>query len=837
MKTKLLLCGFVLILSSTFLLSVGSSRRESQIPLYKNPKLSIQDRVEDLLGKLTLQEKISLLGGTGFGTKPIERLGIPPLKMSDGPLGVRWDKSTAFPAATAMAASWDTSLMYNVGKSIGEELRGKGREVILGPCVNIARIPMGGRDFESYGEDPYLASRMAVGYIEGVQSEGAAATVKHFAANNQEYERGFVDVQVDHRTLNEIYFPAFKAAVEEAKVLCVMSAYNKINGHYCSENDYLLKTKLKQDWKFDGLVMSDWGAVHSTIPTAIGALDLEMPTGKFLNEQALLDSVKAGVVKEEMINDKVRRILSVMFRLGLFDKQLEPDSTLVNTPRHKQVAYRAAVEGIVLLKNRNNILPLNLDKIKSIAVIGPNAVEARTTGGGSAMVSPIYSVSPLEAIQNKFGGKIQINFAEGVKLSGDISALDSKYFYLPDKSEHGIVAEYFDNQDLKGQPKITKVDDQINFNWHGQAPLEGIPGEHFSARWTTRLLADETGDYSLDVASDDGGRLYVDGKLVIDDWNSHPLTLNSYHIHLIKGQFYNIKLEYYQESGASSVKLGIRKMGEEFAADAVDAARKSDIAIVFVGTSNQYETEGKDRDNLTLPNDQDALIDAVKKANKNTVVVLITGSPVLMNDWIDKVDGVVQAWFGGDEAGNAIADVLFGKYNPSGKLPMTFPVKWEDCSAYGSYKKLDSVTVYSDGIFVGYRWFDKHDIKPLFPFGYGLSYTTFSYSDIDAKAAGDSYEVTFKVKNTGKVEGVEIPQLYVHDPDNTIVSPVKELKKFDRISLMPGETKVVKFILKKTDFAHYDADKEVWITHPGTYEIIVGSSSRDIKLQGKIHIE
>ncbi len=807
------------------------------MPLYKNPKLSIQDRVEDLLGKLTLQEKISLLGGTGFGTKPIERLGIPPLKMSDGPLGVRWDKSTAFPAATAMAASWDTSLMYNVGKSIGEELRGKGREVILGPCVNIARIPMGGRDFESYGEDPYLASRMAVGYIEGVQSEGAAATVKHFAANNQEYERGFVDVQVDHRTLNEIYFPAFKAAVEEAKVLCVMSAYNKINGHYCSENDYLLKTKLKQDWKFDGLVMSDWGAVHSTIPTAIGALDLEMPTGKFLNEQALLDSVKAGVVKEETINDKVRRILSVMFRLGLFDKQLEPDSTLVNTPRHKQVAYRAAVEGIVLLKNRNNILPLNLDKIKSIAVIGPNAVEARTTGGGSAMVSPIYSVSPLEAIQNKFGGKIQINFAEGVKLSGDISALDSKYFYLPDKSEHGIVAEYFDNQYLKGQPKITKVDDQINFNWHGQAPLEGIPREHFSARWTTRLLADETGDYSLDVASDDGGRLYVDGKLVIDDWNSHPLTLNSYHIHLIKGQFYNIKLEYYQESGASSVKLGIRKMGEEFAADAVDAARKSDIAIVFVGTSNQYETEGKDRDNLTLPNDQDALIDAVKKANKNTVVVLITGSPVLMNDWIDKVDGVVQAWFGGDEAGNAIADVLFGKYNPSGKLPMTFPVKWEDCSAYGSYKKLDSVTVYSDGIFVGYRWFDKHDIKPLFPFGYGLSYTTFSYSDIDAKSAGDSYEVTFKVRNTGKVEGVEIPQLYVHDPDNTIVSPVKELKKFDRISLMPGETKEVKFILTKTDFAHYDADTEAWITHPGTYEIIVGSSSRDIKLQGKIHIE
>lgn len=837
MKTKLLLCGFVLILSSTLLVSISSPRNESQMPAYKNPKLSVQERVEDLLGRLTLQEKISLLGGTGFGTKPIERLGIPPLKMSDGPLGVRWDKSTAFPAATAMAASWDTSLIYRVGKSIGEELKGKGRNVILGPCINIARLPMGGRDFESYGEDPYLASRMAVGYIEGVQSEGAAATIKHFAANNQEYERGFVDVQVDHRTLNEIYFPAFKAAVEEAKVLCVMSAYNKINAHFCSENDYLLKTKLEDDWTFDGLVMSDWGAVHSTIPTAIGALDLEMPTGEFLNEQALLDSVKAGVVKEGTINDKVRRILSVIFRLGLFDKQLEPDSTLVNTPEHRQVAYQAAAEGIVLLKNQKNILPLNPDKVKSVAVIGPNASIARTTGGGSAMVSPIYSVSPLEAIQIRFGGKVKINYAEGVKLSGDISALDSKYFYLPGKSEHGIVAEYFDNQDLKGQPKITKVDDQINFNWHGQAPLEGIPGEHFSARWTTRLLADETGDYSLDVASDDGGRLYVDGKLAIDDWNSHPLTLNSYHIHLIKGQFYDIKLEYYQESGGSSVKLGIRKMGAGFAADAVDAAKKSDVAIVFVGTSNQYETEGKDRDNLTLPNDQDALINAVTKANKNTVVVMITGSPVVMNDWINKVDGVVQAWFGGDEAGNAIADVLFGKYNPSGRLPMTFPVKWEDCSAYGSYKKQDSVSVYSDGIFVGYRWFDKQDIKPLFPFGYGLSYTTFSYSDINAKPVGDSYEVTFNVKNTGKVDGAEVPQLYVHDPDKAIVSPVKELKKFDRISLMPGETKDMKFILKKTDFAHYDADKEAWVTHPGTYDILVGCSSRDIKLQSKIKME
>jgi beta-glucosidase len=804
---------------------------------YKDPKLPIDDRIQDLLGRLTLQEKISLLGGTGFATKPIARLDLPELKMSDGPLGVRWDKSTAFPAATCMAASWDTSLINKVGKSIAEELKSKGRNVILGPCVNIARLPLGGRTFEAYGEDPYLASRMTVSYIEGVQSEGVAATVKHFAANNQECERMFVDEKIDHRTLNEIYLPAFKAAVEEAKVLCVMSAYNKINEHYCSENDYLLKTKLKDDWKFDGLVMSDWGAVHSTIPTAKGGLDLEMPTGQYLNERTLSDSVKAGVIGEEIIDDKVRRILAVMFKLGLFDKKENADSTTINTPEHKQVAYQAAVEGIVLLKNENEILPLNLNKVKSIAVVGPNAAVARTTGGGSAMVSPIYSVSPLEALQSELSDKVKVNYAEGVSLNGDIPALDSKYFYLPDKLEHGIVAEYFDNQDLKGHPKITKVDSQIDFNWHGKSPLEGIPGEHFSTKWTTRLLTDRTGDYSLDVVSDDGARLYVDGKMVINDWSSHGPTMNSYHVHLEKRKFYEIKLEYFQDTGESSVKLGMRQTGDKPFAEAIDAAKRSDVAIVFAGTSAQYETEGKDRDNLMLPNGQDELIKAVARANKNTIVVMITGSPVLMNSWIGKVDGVVQAWFGGDEAGNAVADVLLGKHNPSGRLPMTFPAKWADCSAYDSYKKQDSISVYSDGIFVGYRWFDKENMRPLFPFGYGLSYTTFSYSHINAKQVGDSYEVTFKVRNTGRVNGVDIPQLYVHDPDKAIVSPVKELKRFDRISLQPGETKEVKFVLKKTDFAHYDAGEEAWETHSGTYDILIGGSSRNIRLQSEIKVE
>ncbi|HEY9166732.1 MAG TPA: glycoside hydrolase family 3 C-terminal domain-containing protein [Candidatus Kryptonia bacterium] len=831
----------VVFAAAISLLTSGAGPRPqgSTVPVYKNPNLPVDQRVEDLLGRMTMDEKLSMLGGTGFATKPNERLGIPELKMSDGPLGVRWGRSTAFPAGMAMAASWDTSLINRVGKSIGEELRGKGRDVILGPCVNIARLPIGGRDFESYGEDPYLASRMAVSYIQGVQSEKVAATVKHFAANNQEFERGFVDEKIDKRTLNEIYLPAFKAAVEEGKVLAVMSAYNKINGHFCSENDYILKDKLKDEWKFDGLVMSDWGAVHSTIPTANGGLDLEMPTGEFLNPGTLADAVHDGTVKESTINEKVRRILRVMFTLGLFDENRSADSTLINTPEHQKVAYQAAVEGIVLLKNRDNILPLNPDKLKSIAVIGPNAAEARTQGGGSAMVTPVYSVSPLEALKNKLGDKIKINFAEGSELNGDVQPIDSSLLYLPDNTNvHGLHAEYFDNQSLNGTPKVTRNDEQIHFNWTGRSPAEGIPADHFSVRWTTKLKVQEDGYYQLQGMGDDGIRLYVDGKMVIDDWRDHPPIARSYSLELKKDKYYDLKFEYYQDEGGALAILGMKSSGRDPVKEAVEAAKKSDVAILFVGTSSQYESEGFDRDDMALPADQDELIKKVCGANKNTIVVVISGAPVLMNKWIGDVPAALEAWFGGDEAGNAIADVLLGNHNPSGKLPVTFPMQWKDCSAYDSYRKQDSVSVYSDGIFVGYRHFDKYNIKPLFPFGYGLSYTDFEYKNLEVEPMGGSgsgnYEVTFELANVGKREGVEIAQLYVHDPGTTTPVPVKELKRFARVSLKAGESTTVRFEVLRADFAHYDLTTDAWATRPGEYDIMIGSSSRDLKLKGTI---
>ncbi len=810
----------------------------SQMPVYKNPAYPVDQRIDDLMKRMTLEEKITLLGGTGFTTKPIPRLGIPELVMFDGALGVRSDgKATDFPCATNMAATWDTTLIYKVARAIGQELRGKGGNVLLGPNVNIARIPMGGRTFEAYGEDPYLTSRMAVSYIEGLQSEGVAATVKHFDANNQEYERGFVNEIISKRALNEIYMPAFKAAVEEAHSLCVMAAYNKVNGEYCTENDYLLNKKLKDDWGFKGIVMSDWGAVHSTVPVANGGMDLEMPTGQYLNAQTLLPAIKSGKVKVSAIDRKVRRILWVMFKLGLFDHKTSPDPSLINTPEHRRIAYRAAVDGIVLLKNKGNILPLDTNKLKSIAVIGPNAAIARPTGGGSAEVDPIYTVSPLQALKEKLAGKVKINFAPGAELEGDAFPIDSSDFCLPNSDEHGLRAEYYNNIDMIGRPVLTRVDKEINFHWNGGPPAPGMAGESFSVHWTGRFKAPATGDYVFYMISDDGSRLWLNGKLVIDNWGNHAPEEKEYKMHIVKGIFYDIRADYFQAAGGSMAVLGMRQPPAKMISQAVAAARKSDAVLLFVGTSSYYETEGRDRDNLGLPAHQNQLIEAVAKANKNTVVVLITGAPVTMNGWINEVPGLVQAWFGGDESGNAVADVLLGRHDPSGRLPITFPAKWSDCSAYSSYKHQDSVSVYSDGIFVGYRWFDKHNIKPLFPFGYGLSYTNFKFSSLKIVPKADEYEIMFDVTNTGRVEGVAIPQMYVHDPDPAADAPVKELKRFDRIKLAPGQTTAVRFTVDKSTFAHYNSVQGKWLTHPGEYDVLIGSSSRDIELRGALKIE
>src|SRR3989338_2655834 len=805
------------------------------VPYADDPQ--VEKKINGLIKKMSIYDKVTFIAGSDMDTYPIERLGIPRLKMCDGPVGVRRGQATAFPSSVCMAATLDPGMVYEIASAIAEEAKAKGRNMSLAPCINILRVPMGGRSFEGFGEDPYLVSRMAVAYVKGLQENRIIATVKHYACNNQEWERGTIDVKADERALREIYLPAFEAAIKEGGSWSVMAAYNKVNGYHCSENDHLLNDILKKEWGFKGFVVSDWGATHSTVNAANYGLDLEMPNGDFFNDD-LIDAVNSGKVKESVIDDKVRRILRAMFWLGLFDAKLPAVGGALDTPEHRQVAFRSAREGIVLLKNSGAILPIDQKKIKSIAVIGPNASVNRHGGGGSSVVTPFYSISLLDALKNKIGDKTAINYAPGCIMENEVipvgsSALSTRY---NNAEVNGLTGEYFNNKDLSGSPALTRTDKQVNFNWHGGSPAKNIHPDIFSARWKGKLAAPASDEYELQLTSDDGSRLYLDGKLVIDNWGGHPYTLKSAKVNLEAGKSYDLRIEYYENWGDASVKFGWARTGQ-LLNEAVEAAKRSEIAIVCAGLSWKYESEGADRQDMDLPAYQDELIEKVAGANKNTIVVLNSGAPISMDRWIDAVPALVESWYAGQEGGNAVADILLGDYNPSGKLPMTFPMRWEDCSAYGSYPGKDGKTFYSDGIFVGYRHFDRKGTRVLFPFGYGLSYTTFEYSNLSITPGvmTDSkidLEVSFDLKNTGQREGAEVAQLYIKDAESSVERPVKELKGFKRVDLKPGETKKVTFKLDKRSLAFYDADKKDWVAEPGEFEALVGGSSMDIKLKG-----
>ena len=741
MQNRWMLVGCIGAITAAWLLQ-AQPRKEASVPPYKNAKLGVEARVADLLQRMTLEEKAAMLAGSGWmESQPNARLGIPAIKMADGPMGVRsWQgsssvtnaanamrvTSTAFPAGLAMAATWDPELVQQQGKVIGQEVKALGRDMLLGPTVNIARQPLWGRNFEGYGEDPYLASRLVVGYIKGVQGEGVIATVKHFAANNQEFERHRIDEKIDERTLQEIYFPAFQAAVQEANVWSVMNAYNKLNGLYCAESTYLLQDVLKKQWGFKGFVISDWGSTYSTAGTVNAGMDLEMPGGEpmklwfakpttqvdgngagWLTTDKVLAAISAGQINASQVDDNVSRMLRVIFAAGLFDKQ-HPGGGAVDTPEQKLVARTAATESIVLLKNSGDALPLLTKTIHSVAVIGPNAAVARTGGGGSSLVRPSYSVTPLDGIRERAGNQVQVSYAQGVSIPGEDASKDS--------------------------PAM-------------QAQLR-------------------------------------------------------------------------QEAAA--------------------AAGKADAAIVVVGNAPSIESEGFDRKSLGLPAGQDELIQAVAKANKNTIVVINAGSPVSMDAWIDQVPAVLMMWYGGQEGGHAIASVLFGDFTPSGKLPVTFPRKLEDTPAYGHYPGENLHTEYTEGIYVGYRHFDRGNIAPLFPFGHGLSYTKFDYSDLkvtpDKTAPGKPVRVTLTIRNSGSRAGAEVVQLYLHAPKSSVDRPSQELKGFRRVMLTAGQSQSVTFAIDQRAMSFYSLAKKAWVAEPGGFEVLVGSSSRDIRLKGSFEL-
>jgi beta-glucosidase len=825
---------FLLFICSTLSVIIA----QEKFP-YKDPNVAIEKRVEDLLNRMTLEEKVDLLGGTGIATKENKRLGIPELRMTDGPVGVRYDKSIAFPASIAMAATWNPELISRVGSGIGRETKGYARHVILGPCVNIARIPMGGRTFEGFGEDPFLTSRIAVGYIQGVQKEGVAATIKHFAANNQEYERFLVNTLVSRRALNEIYFPAFKAAIKEADVLCFMSAYNKVNGQYASENDYLLRDILRNEWGYKGLIMSDWGAVHSSVQTALGELDIEMPTGAFMNIDKLTSPIETGIVPVAKINEKVKNILTLMFKLGLFDKPIAiEDKSLVDSPENRKVAYEASLASIVLLKNDQNILPIPKDKIKTIAVIGPNADTARTGGGGSSYVTPINPVSILQGLKNKLHENVKIEFAQGMNFEEPVKPIDSQYLFTDQTGKmNGLNAEYFNNMDLTGTPVLQRVDKKLDFTWDTNGPGSGVNKEHYSVRWTGYIKVPKSGEYTLCVIGDDGIRFWLDDKSIMQAWYPHSAMTLTSAVKMEKDKYYKVRCEFFERAGGATAIFGWRTEKDELFKKAIDVAKKADYVILTICNTDKVETEGRDRDDLILPDGEEKLIEKVSEVNNNVVVLLTTGAPVLMDKWIKKVKGVVETWFPGNQGGDAIADVLLGNYNPSGKLPITFPHKWEDCSAYPTYKSFKERTFYSDDIYVGYRHFDKNNIEPLFPFGFGLSYTKFEYSNLNVAKNGNGYDVTFNLKNTGKVKGEEVAQVYVASTNLNIDKPVKELKGFTKVMLKPGESKNISVKLDKNSFAYFSEEISSWKDGQGLFKVLVGASSRDIKLNADLEIK
>lgn len=804
-----------------------------------------QERCESLLGQMTIEEKVSMLAGTDWWyTVPIERLGIPSLKMTDGPNGARGEggkSAVCFPAGISLASTWNTALIERVGQALAQEARSKGARVLLAPTVNIQRTPLGGRNFETFSEDPYLSARLAVAYIRGLQSQSVGASVKHYVCNDAEFERFSLSSEVRERALREIYLPPFRAAVREAGTWTVMAAYNNVNGTPASEHPYLLQEILRDEWGFDGVVMSDWFfSVKSTAASVNAGLDLEMPLPQWRGEQ-LLQAVERGEVAEATIDESVRRLLRLLDRVGLFEQPGIEQEQAIDLPEQRALVREAASEGIVLLKNGGQALPLQREQLTSIAVIGPNAKVAQIMGGGSARVNAHYAVTPFQGIRSAAGERVQIRYAPGCANHKLLPLFDVETLLAGSEgTEHGLLVEYYNSDHPAGEPVWREITRSTEMQWSSKMP-GNVDASQFSVRATARFIPQEPGSYAQGLASVGLSRLSIDGRDVIDNWTRQKRGDTYYGAGSTEvqaaeqfeaGRAYLLSLEFAGGVPLAAVHLGCL---QELPADAIERAAAlaadSDVAIVCAGTSGEWESEGFDKVSLELPGQQDALIERVAAANSRTVVVLNTGSPVAM-PWLDKVAAVVQAWFPGQECGNAIADVLFGDVNPSGRLAQTFPVRLEDTPAYLNFPGENGRVYYGEGLFVGYRYYDRKKIAPLFPFGFGLSYTTFEYSNLRLSnqeiGPDETLQVSVDVTNAGGRAGKEVVQVYVRDIQARLQRPEQELKAFGKVLLAPGERKTVTLTLDRESLAYYDDRAREWIAEAGEFEARVGSSSRDI---------
>ncbi|MBL8265944.1 MAG: glycoside hydrolase family 3 C-terminal domain-containing protein [Steroidobacter sp.] len=817
----------------------------------------IEQRVEVLLKQMTPEEKIDLLGGVNlFDVRGVPRIGVPPMATADGFFGVRrWSRSNVMPGGIALAATWNTALANQFGTQIGRDARARGVHFYLAPGVNIYRSPLNGRNFEYLGEDPFLAARIAVPFIEGVQSQGVAATVKHYFGNNSEFARHSTDSVIDERTAREIYLPVFEAAVKEANVAAVMGSYGLVNGEHMSQSRYYNVEVLKAEWGFDGVLMSDWDATYDTLGAANGGLDLEMPSGKFLNRSALTPLVKEGKVKQATLDDKVRRILRTAARLGWLDRpQLDPTIPRYNAAG-REVALQTAREGIVLLKNQNNVLPLDKTKIRTIAVIGPNGYPNVLHGGGSVTVVPFHSTSLFEGLSQDLGTKVDVHYLRGI-LDYTRAANATKLQTAATGGKRGVNVEVFDNIELTGSPTATRVDRAINqgapLDFTTFATGETDPdfaamasSKRLSTRWTAYFTPEQAGEHDLFVqlggfARVYGSRLYIDDKLIADHWNSKHVAIDQHRLNF-EARPYKIVLEHRTQTGGLDgptpfVRLGIVQAGKWVDPVVTAVAAKVDAVVIAAGFDGSSETEDWDR-GFALPPGQNELIQAVATANPKTVVAITAGGAVDM-PWLERVPGLVQAWYLGQEGGTALADVLLGNVNPSGHLPATFERRVQDNPTFNSYYPAAGQrdVSYAEGLFVGYRGYEKQGTQPQFAFGHGLSYTTFKFGDLAVKPAteaGKLCNVSFVVTNTGQRAGAVVSQLYVGDPQASVPRPAKELKGFAKVSLQPGESRTVTIALDARAFAFYDLAKEQWRAEAGAFQILVGDSSDNIALRGE----
>ncbi|AJC83071.1 beta-glucosidase 2 (plasmid) [Rhizobium etli bv. phaseoli str. IE4803] len=802
--------------------------------------------IDSILDQMTLEEQVSLLSGADFWTTvPVERLGVPKIKVTDGPNGARGAgslvagvKATCFPVAIALGASWNPELIHQMGAALARQAKSKGAAVLLAPTVNIHRSGLNGRNFECYSEDPMLTAELAVAYIEGVQGEGVAATIKHFAGNESEIERQTMSSDIDERTLREIYLPPFEQAVRRAGVMAVMSSYNRLNGTYTSEHHWLLTKVLREEWGFGGIVMSDWFGSHSTAETINAGLDLEMPGPARDRGEKLVAAVLEGKVDAATVRAAARRILVLLERVGAFEKKPDLTERAVDLPEDRALIRRLGAEGAVLLKN-DGILPLAKTSLDRIAVIGPNAASARVMGGGSAQIAAHYTVSPLEGIRAALSNANSISHAVGCRHNRLIDVFKGE-----------ITVKYFNDRGCKGDPLHVETVNEGEFFWF-ELPSGELDPAAFSARMTMQFVPEESGEHVFGMTNAGLARLFVDGVLTVDGHDGWTRGENYFGtandeqrgtLMLEAGRSYEITVEYEPsmatEEGINliAVRFGVEKpLGEADIESAVETARNADVALLFVGRDGEWDTEGLDLPDMRLPGRQEELIERVAAANANTVVVLQTGGPVEM-PWLGKVRAVLQMWYPGQELGNAVADVLFGDVEPGGRLPQTFPKGLADNAAITGdpavYPGKDGHVHYAEGVFVGYRHHDSRAVEPLFPFGFGLGYTRFSWdkprlsvSEMDA----DGVTVIVDLTNIGDRAGSELVQLYVRSPKSKVARPDKELRAFAKLSLQPGETGTAVLKVLPRDLAYFDPEAGAFRAEPGDYQLVIAANAIDIK--------